>query len=68
VGRDYPAGTRMVKDAVVRVISSDWQDVAVRGSHTGRRPLPAVHRVGVLQAARRTLFGIPSLPVSWRLG
>ena len=39
----------MVKNTVTGT-SSDWQDVAVRGSHTGRWPLPAVDRVDALTA------------------
>jgi len=40
----------MVKNTVRRVTRSDWQDVAVRGSHAGRRPMPAVNRVDALTA------------------
>ena len=38
----------MVKNTVEGVACSDWQDVAVRGSHTYASPLPAVNRVDVL--------------------
>jgi len=41
--------------------SSDWQDLAVRGSHTGRRPLPAVYRVDALTARPGARIGIPFL-------
>src|SRR5215467_11807584 len=41
----------MVKNTVTGT-SSDWQDVAVRGSHAGRRPLPAVIGWMPLQPAR----------------
>jgi len=42
----------MVKNMGTEVTCSDWQDVAARGSHTGRRPLPSVNRVDALTAGR----------------
>jgi len=37
----------MVKNTGTGVTRSDWQDVAVRGSHTGRRRLPTTINRGV---------------------
>jgi hypothetical protein len=40
----------MVKNTVKGVTCSDWQNVAVRGSHAGRQPLTAVNRADALTA------------------
>ena len=61
----------MVKNTVTGT-SSDWQDVAVRGSHTGRRPLPAVNRVAALTADPRqgleAVSGFESFPLCYTPG
>src|SRR5262245_48989119 len=61
----------MVKNTVTGT-SSDWQDVAVRGSHTGRRPLPAVNRVAALTADPRqgleAVSGFESFPLGYTPG
>src|SRR5215813_317358 len=58
----------MVKNTVTGT-SSDWQDVAVRGSHTGRRPLPTVNRVDALTAGSEqgleSASGLESFPLCY---
>ena len=61
----------MVKDTVTGT-SSEWQDVAVRGSHTGRRPLPALNRVDALTAGSEqgleSVSGLESFPLCYTAG
>jgi len=55
-----------------RVNCSDWQDVAVRGSHTERRPLPALNRVDALTAGSEqgleSVSGLESFPLCYTAG
>src|SRR5215471_10659877 len=61
----------MVKNTVTGT-SSEWQDVAVRGSHTGRRPLPALNRVDALTAGSEqgleSVSGLESFPLCYTAG